>query len=240
MTLKVNGVSADASAVTLSSATPQALGTAAAGSGTAASRDDHVHAPPTLATVIAQSTTSHAGSSFTGTNGSGTATAASLTVSIAASTATTNWSEQPRLVKTGVVSDPYNVEYSARLATTTGVDSNTYAPLAVRKSDGTAWLLVQANGVGVVTLYGSAGLLATGPTLTLDGTARLKITVRDGRVTAWTKQGSAPWTPFYRGDPAFPTGPEDYTALTVALYQATGAAGTVTVQWADVSSVDLS
>lgn len=194
---------------------------------------------PTLADVIAESTTTHTSSSFAGTNGNGTATAASLTVSIAASTTTASWAQQPRLVAASVITDPYNFEVEARLAAASGTDSNTYAALALRKSDGTSWLLVQFNGVGVVTLYGSAGLLATGPTLALDGTTRLKITVRGGFVTAWTKEGTDPWTPFYRNTPAFPSGPEDYTALTLALYQASGAAGTVTVQWADVSSVAL-
>lgn len=194
---------------------------------------------PTLADVIAESTTTHTSSSFTGTNGNGTATAASLTVAIAASTTTASWSGQPRLVASSVVDDPYNFEASARIAAATGVTSNTYAALALRKSDGTAWLLIQANGSGVVTLYGSGGLLATGPTIALDGTTRLKITVRDGFITAWTKKGTDPWTPFYRGSPAFPTGPEDYTDLTLALYQAVGAGGTVTVQWADVSTVAL-
>lgn len=67
--MKVGFVSDTAAAgggASLSDTTPQALGTAAAGDGTAAARDDHVHAMPTAADVGAAATShSHAGTDIT-------------------------------------------------------------------------------------------------------------------------------------------------------------------------------
>lgn len=199
--------------------------------------------PPTLADVIAESTTAHAGSSFTGSNGNGTATASTLTVSIPGSTTTASWSVQPRLTK-NTLDNPLRVEVTARLASVSGATIGSFFALAIRKSDGTAIALVQSRGDGDLSAYvGPSELtLADEEVCALDGTDWFRLRLDGGHLEVWQGFGSptAPtWRCVYHGDPVLGTDIETATYLTLALYQGSGAGGTVTAQWADVSSVAL-
>ena len=197
----------------------------------------------TLADVIAQSTTSHAGSSFTGTNGSGTATASTLTVSIPGSTTTATWANQPRLTK-NTIANPLRVEVTARLASVSGATIGSFFALAIRKSDGTALVLVQSRGDGDLSVYVGASelTLADEKVCALHDTDWFRLRIDGGHLEVWQGFGSSTnptWRCVYHGDRALGTDIETATYLTLALYQGSGAGGTVTAQWADVSSVAL-
>ena len=188
--------------------------------------------------------TSHTGSTFTASNGLGTATASTLTLSLAGSTASSTWSDNPRLTKT-VVSNPWRLDAVVRLASSSGHDANTYLPFSIRNSSGDVFALIQAKGNGEVTVYDNGGLLATVASgVSFSGSEWFRLVSRDGYLAAFIgtgSSGSQSWTAIYRGNVTIPaTAPYNYTYLAFNIYQGTGAAGTVTTQWADVQTSTLS
>lgn len=196
---------------------------------------------PTATAVRTASTTAHAGSTFTASGGLGTATAASLTLTLPSSTTATAWTDMPRLVK-NVAASIAGFQVSARLAATSGLDANTFLPLALRDASGSELVLVQTSGVGVVTVYDASGLVTNaGSLVAFNGTEGFRITLREGHLTAeYSADVSAgQWTPFYRAAdrPTIPASPWTYTYLAMNLYQGSGAAGPVSAQWADVQTM---
>ena len=184
-------------------------------------------------------TISHAGSTFTGSNGLGTATASTLTLSIAAATAATSWSDMPRITKNLSYLDPWRLDAVAKLASVSGHNANTFLPFALRDSSGNLLILIQSAGNNVVTIYDSSGLLANAGSIgALDGTEWCRIVLRDSVSTIYRgvgSSGSQDWTPLWRGNVKIPASSSfNYTYLSFNLYQGSGAAGTVTAQWSDV------
>lgn len=198
---------------------------------------------PTLATVRAASTTTHAGMTFTAANGLGTATAATLTLSVPSATAATSWSNMPRLLK-DVSATGAGFQVSARLASTSGVDGNTFLPLALRDASGNLLVLVQVSGIGVVTVYDSGGLVVNaGSLVTFNGTEGFRLTLRSWHLTVEyaADVAAAHWTPICReaARPTVPASVWTYTYVALNLYQGSGAASNVSAQWADVQTTAL-
>lgn len=171
---------------------------------------------------------------FTASAGLGTADATTGVLTLPGATVSTVWTDNPRLVAAGIITDLYNFRVEARIGATSGGGANTYLPVAVRNASGNVAFLLQTSGLGQVSLHGAAGLIAVGPAgFPLGGTGSLKMTMTNGELVAWTKTAGGLYVPFYNGRPAFPASPETYTSFTLSLFQGVGAAGSVSVTWAD-------
>lgn len=190
-------------------------------------------------------TTSHEGSSFTGTNGNGTATASTLTLTIPSSTTATTWANFPRLTK-NFVENQMRLDYRVRIAATSGGNTDTWLQMGLRDGSGNQAFFMQANaGNGTVDAYGD-GLIWTGGAgvFVFGGDEWLRVTNRDGHYTYWTGLGSDPegveWTIRARTiSNNIPASQWTYSYLTLHMYQGSGAAGTVSAQWADVQTTVL-
>lgn len=190
-------------------------------------------------------TTNHEGSSFTGTNGNGTATASTLTLTIPSSTTATTWANFPRLTK-NFVENQMRLDYRVRIAATSGGNTDTWLQMGLRDGSGNQAFMMQANaGSGAVDGYDSSALVFTvGSAFVFGGDEWLRVTNRDGHFTYWTGLGTdlegVEWTIRARSiSTNIPTSQWTYSYLTLHLYQGSGAAGTVSAQWADVQTTVL-
>lgn len=184
--------------------------------------------------------TTHAGASFTASNGNGTATASTLTLSIPGATTAASWADFPKLTK-NAIENQMRLDYRVRIAAASGGNGDTWFQMGLRKSDGSQAFMMQTNGgTGAVDGYDSSSLVFTSAGLfSFGGDEWLRVTNRDGFFTYWTGLGGEPdeveWTIRARSiSTNIPSGQWEYSYLTLHLYQGSGAAGTVSIQWADV------
>lgn len=186
--------------------------------------------------------TSHTGSTFTAHNGLGTATASTLTLTLPSSTVATATADMPRLTK-NAITNVWRIDVCARIAAVSGHDTNTFMTFTIRNSSHNSIVFLQAQGNGTVTVYDVGGLRATvGSGVSFSGTEWLRIVVNDGVLTTYIGSGSVGaqnWTPFYSGFLSIPATPYAHTYIGFNLYQGSGAAGTVSVQWADIQTTIL-
>lgn len=195
MDTRVNGVSLDGgTSVTLSDATPAALGTATAGVSTEASRADHVHAAPTQAyTDTTLSTASATG--WTTRDGDGTAaiTAGVARLTLGLGVVPGPWSDLPAAAQAHG-RDAHNVDVRVRVAAVTGGNSsNVFMAFGLRRgtagNDGIFWNL---RGDGGDSRVYREGLSGSGPIASTSinraaiaaGTLWLRLAIRGGMLLA--------------------------------------------------------
>ena len=188
-----------------------------------------------------------AGSTFTASNGVGTATNSTLTLSVPGSTVATAYADRPRLTKAHG-QRPFRVDVVGRLASQSGGDANSYYALRVTgATTNTQYMMQVQAGTGAVTCYrtisGADTLLASGSAVSFTGSEWFRIVVDGARIQFYQGTGSAgsqTWTLTHDSVQAsFVTSSADLTSVELYLYQGVGAAGTVTVTWADVALYPL-
>jgi photosystem II stability/assembly factor-like uncharacterized protein len=183
------GLAAPAGGPTLSSATPQPLGTATAGVSTDAARADHVHALPTTTYDFSSSTGWTLVDSSTPANGEASITGGVARLQVV-SGVTQNWHGGGyagpsiwRLIADSGVTDPSAFRVRARIAAMTA-DAGAFIHLAIGDSSPlyAVWIRgngsVRANNNAAVSDLGS--MLAAGTAL-LDGNDWFEFVVRGAR-----------------------------------------------------------
>ena len=198
---------------------------------------------PVLTGATASNTTAYTGSSFTATSGLGTATPGTLTLSLPSATAATAWADMPHFFGVMPYTSPYMIDVKARLAAVSGNDGTSFFPIALRDDNTTANILIfiQAEGSGNMTVYDQSGLKALSVgRFSFTGSEWIRFVILDGgTATVYYGTGAAgsqTWTVIWTGQLFLPATPKDFINLTFNQYQGVGAAGTVSVQWADITS----
>ena len=119
----------------------------------------------------------------------------------------------------------------------TGGSSTTWTAVLIANASAAKWILAQARGDGELSILSHAGFVAAASgAFALAGNDRLRILVRDGLVTVYVGDGTR-WVRHYHSDiggslPGTTSG--DFARVGLRLSEGSGAAGTVTAQWADV------
>jgi hypothetical protein len=205
-------------AAALSDATPAALGTAAAGTGEAASREDHVHAMPTGAALLAlvdaarvttPSMASEVAGGWTPTlvtaPGQVTVTGGELVVSYSGASTTSGAGGYEESAWPAAVGAEYEIRARARITNTTSADSRLYGN--VLYGAGLIYWIVRGDGITkfCANLASENAQLGADVTLPVDGTGWVRFRVRGGRLTYWTGVGvgtaePTSWTLRYDGD----------------------------------------
>lgn len=176
------------------------------------------------------------GATWTESAGRGTADDATLTLTLPGSTATPTTADCPYL-HAQHNRNAWQMEVTARLAAFTGGSTTTWTALVIADSSGTTWVLAQARGDGELSILSHAGFVAaTVGAFALAGNDRLRIMVRDGVVSIYVGDGTH-WVRRFHSDlggslPGATSG--NFARIGLRLSESTGAAGTVTAQWADV------
>ena len=176
------------------------------------------------------------GATWTASNGLGTATASTLTLTLPGSTVTSTDAARPYL-SAPHGRNAWQMEVTARLAAFTGGSTTTWTALLIANASAAKWILAQARGDGELSILSQAGSVATAVhAFALAGNDRLRILVRDGLVTVYVGDGTH-WVRHYHSDiggllPRSTSG--DYARVGLRLSESSGAAGTITAQWADV------